>query len=109
MSDPSGQKPSGQGPEIRIPDPVQFSRDFAEIAERSQRLVLEFLQGQGQQSDGIGMADPLNIGQAFLEMTQRLMADPGKLMQAQVTLWQDYMKLWQRPAERFLGGSSEPM
>ena len=67
MADPSGQKPTGQGPEIRIPDPVQLSRDLAQIAERSQRLVMEFL--QRQQPDGMGMADPMNVGQAFLEMT----------------------------------------
>jgi len=80
---------------------------MAEIAERSQRLVLEFL---GRQSgNGVGPADPLNIGSAFLEMTGRLMADPAKLMQAQVSLWQDYMTLWQRTAERFLGGKAEPM
>src|SRR5580700_2164699 len=94
-------------PEIKLPDPVQWSRTMAEIAERSQRLVLDFMARQS--GGGIGMADPLNIGHAFLEMTTRLMADPGKLMQAQVTLWQDYMKLWQRTAERFLGGKSEPM
>jgi polyhydroxyalkanoate synthase len=94
-------------PEIKLPDPVQWSRTMAEIAERSQRLVLDFMARQS--GGGVGMADPLNIGQAFLEMTTRLMADPGKLMQAQVTLWHDYMKLWQRTAERFLGGKSEPM
>ena len=95
------------GPEIKLPDPVQWSRNMAEIAERSQRLVLEFL---GRQSgEGIGMADPLNVGRAFVEMTSRLMADPGKLMQAQVSLWQDYMQLWQRTAERFWGGKAEPL
>ncbi|HWI29322.1 MAG TPA: class I poly(R)-hydroxyalkanoic acid synthase [Stellaceae bacterium] len=94
-------------PPPKLPDPVQWSRDMAEIAERSQRLVLEFL---GRQSgNGVGPADPLNIGSAFLEMTGRLMADPAKLMQAQVSLWQDYMTLWQRTAERFLGGKAEPM
>ena len=94
-------------PPPKLPDPVQWSRDMAEIAERSQRLVLEFL---GRQSgNGVGPADPLNIGSAFLEMTGRLIADPAKLMQAQVSLWQDYMTLWQRTAERFLGGKAEPM
>ena len=38
------------------------------------------------------MADPLNIGSAFLEMTARLMTDPAKLLQAQISLWQDYMR-----------------
>jgi polyhydroxyalkanoate synthase subunit PhaC len=93
-------------PEIKLPDPVQWSRNMAEIAERSQRLVMEFLARQN--GEGMGMADPLNIGNAFIEMTTRLMADPGKLIQAQMSLWQDYMTLWQRTAERFLGGQAEP-
>jgi poly[(R)-3-hydroxyalkanoate] polymerase subunit PhaC len=94
-------------PPPKLPNPVQWSRDMAEIAERSQRLVLEFLARQS--GGGIGHADPLNIASAFLEMTGRLMADPGKLIQAQVSLWQDYMTLWQRTAERFLGGTAQPM
>ncbi len=94
-------------PEIKLPDPVQWSRNMAEIAERSQRLVLEFL--SRQTSGGVGMGDPLNIGGAFLEMTGRMMADPAKLMQAQVSLWQDYLALWQRTAERFLGGKAAPL
>ncbi len=107
MPDPSGQKPGGQGPEARIPDPMQLSRELADIAERSQRLVLEFL--QRERPDGIGMADPLNVGQAFLEMTQRLMADPTKLVQAQLSLWQDYLKLWQSTTQRLMGGPAEPV
>jgi len=94
-------------PEIKLPDPVQWSRSMAEIAERSQKLVLDFMSRQGGQ--GIGMADPLNVAGAFVEMTQRLMADPAKLMQAQVTLWQDYMALWQHTAERFLGAKTAPL
>jgi polyhydroxyalkanoate synthase len=94
-------------PEIKLPDPVQWSRSMAEIAERSQKLVLDFMARQGGQ--GVGMADPLNVAGAFVEMTQRLMADPAKLMQAQVTLWQDYMALWQHTAERFLGAKTAPL
>jgi polyhydroxyalkanoate synthase len=100
-----------KSPEIKIPDPVQWSRSMAEIAERSQRLVLEFLSRQNGDGVGMGMgmgmADPLNVGTAFLEMTQRMMADPTRLMQAQLSLWQDYLRLWQNTTERFLGGSSE--
>jgi polyhydroxyalkanoate synthase subunit PhaC len=99
--------PEPIGPEIKIPDLVQWSRHMTEVAERSQRLVLEFLSRQS--GEGVGMADPLNIGSAFLEMTSRMMADPARLMQAHVTLWQDYLTLWQRTAERFLGGKAEPV
>ena len=55
------------------------------------------------------MANPLSIGAAFFEMTARMMSDPSRLVQAQLSLWNDYMTLWQRTAQRFLGGSAEPM
>ncbi|ACI98713.1 PHA/PHB synthase family protein [Rhodospirillum centenum] len=95
-----------QGPELKIPDPVEMSRAMARIAEHSQRIVTEFLSRHAEIS---GSADPLNLGGAFLEMTSRMMADPAKLMQAQVSLWQDYMTLWQRTTQRFLGGEAEPV
>ena len=110
MTDSSGPGKLGQepgNPDIHIPDPVQLARDFAEIAERSQRLVLEFL--QRQHSDGVDMATPFNLGQAFMEMTQRLMADPSRLVQAQLSLWQDYLKLWQTTTQRLMGGTAEPV
>src|SRR3546814_123079 len=53
--------------------------------------------------------DPLNVGGAFLEMTRQMMADPARLVQAQVSLWQDYMALWQNATRRFLGQETEPV
>ncbi|MCC6469170.1 MAG: class I poly(R)-hydroxyalkanoic acid synthase [Alphaproteobacteria bacterium] len=92
----------------KLPDPVELSKTMATIAERSQRLVTEFLSRQAP--DGhFGMGDPLNIGAAFLEMTTRLMSNPAKLMQAQFTLWQDYMTLWQTATRRFLGEEQTPL
>ena len=84
------------------------SNDMAEIAARSQRILNEFLERQG--TDGqFGMADPLNIGKAFLDLTAKMMADPAKMMQAQMSLWQDYMSLWQHTAERMAGQQSDPI
>jgi polyhydroxyalkanoate synthase subunit PhaC len=87
-------------PEIKLPDPVEWSRSMAEIAERSQRIVQEFMT---RQADG-GPVDPLNVASAFFEMTQRIMSNPVALMQAQMNLWQDYLRLWQTTTQRFLGG-----
>jgi polyhydroxyalkanoate synthase subunit PhaC len=98
-----------QGPDVKLPDPVEMSRAMARIAEQSQRLVSEFLARQSRDAGQQPTADPLNIGAAFLEMTARMMADPVHLMQAQVSLWQDYMTLWQRTAQRFLGQEAEPV
>ena len=56
-------------------DPQQASQSLARIAERSQQLVAVFL-NRHQEVNGVGMADPTNVGQAFVELTQRMMADP---------------------------------
>lgn len=97
-----------QSADEKGPDPVELSRTMASIAERSQRIVSDFLSRQAADS-GLGLADPLNIGEAFLEMTRRLMADPTKLVQAQMNLWQDYMNLWQATARRMMGEPAEPI
>ncbi|HEX6443169.1 MAG TPA: class I poly(R)-hydroxyalkanoic acid synthase [Stellaceae bacterium] len=89
-------------------DPAEASKRWAEIAEKSQRRVTEFLSRQ-KGENGIGMADPMAIGTAFLEMTTRMMSDPARLVEAQLSLWRDYMTLWQRTAERLLGGAAEPL
>ncbi|WP_029014613.1 PHA/PHB synthase family protein [Niveispirillum irakense] len=99
--------PDPQTPEIKIPDPVEMSRHMATIAEQSQRLVTEFLQRQDM--SGTGAQDAMHIGAAFMEMTARMMADPAKLMQAQWSLWQDYMALWQHTTQRMMGQVTTPL
>ena len=100
--------PGARGPDIKLPDPVEFSQAMAKIAERSQRLVREFLARQDTDRH-VGTADPLNIGRAFIEMTARLIANPTKLMEAQVSLWRDYMSLWQNTTRRWLGSEDGPV
>ena len=92
--------------DVKLPDPIEVSRSMAEIAERSRRIVLEFLE---RQAGGPTSLDPLNLGNAFLEMTAHMMADPAKVMQAQMNLWQDYMRLWQTTTRRMLGEPAEPV
>ena len=96
-----------QGEEARLAPPVELSRIMTDIAEKSQKLVSDWLERQIRDGGGAPL-DPLNIGGAFMEMTARMMADPAKLMQAQMTLWQDYMTLWQSTTRRMLGDSAEP-
>jgi polyhydroxyalkanoate synthase subunit PhaC len=96
------------GSSIKFPDPVEWSKTMARIAESSQRMVSDFLNRQGS-ADGLGMGDPLNVGHAFLEMAARMMTDPAKIMQAQMSLWQDYLNLWQNATLRFLGETTQPI
>jgi polyhydroxyalkanoate synthase subunit PhaC len=90
------------------PDLSELSQQITDIAEKSRHLVAEFLKRQSAE-DGVGMANPTSIGAAFFEMTARMMSDPSRFVQAQLSLWNDYMTLWQRTAQRFLGGRAEPM
>ena len=87
-------------------DPMELARAMAGIAEQSQRLVADFI---ARNQERLNDPDPLNVGRAFYEMTTRLMADPQKLIQAQMSLWQDYMNLWQSTARRMMGQESEPV
>jgi polyhydroxyalkanoate synthase len=108
MADPKSPAP-GQEPAapFKLPDPASFGRSMASIAERSQRIVGEWLKRQAE--EGPSGTDPLNIGNAFMEMTARLMANPAKLVQAQIGFWQDYMSLWQSTARRMIGLDSQPV
>nr|WP_207537283.1 class I poly(R)-hydroxyalkanoic acid synthase [Sabulicella rubraurantiaca] len=79
---------------------------MAEVAERGQRIVADFLK---RQSEETASPDPFNIGSAFMEMTTRLMANPARLMQAQIGFWQDYLTLWNSTARRMLGEQVAPV
>ncbi|HEY2616637.1 MAG TPA: class I poly(R)-hydroxyalkanoic acid synthase [Acetobacteraceae bacterium] len=91
---------------FRLPDPAEIGRSMADVAERSQRIVGEWLK---RQADAEHAPDPLNIGSAFMEMTARLIANPARLVAAQLGFWQDYMTLWQNTARRIMGGENEPV
>ncbi len=98
----NGPKTNPDAPvaERGLADPVALSRSMADVAERSQRIVSDWLKRQGEETPN---ADPLNIGTAFFEMTAKLIANPAGLMQAQIGFWQDYMTLWQATARRMMG------
>jgi polyhydroxyalkanoate synthase len=80
----------------------QASQSLARIAERSQQLVVGFL-NRRQEIHGIGMADPTNVGQSFIELTQQMMADPLAVTAATLDLWNEHLKLWQHTTQRLLG------
>jgi polyhydroxyalkanoate synthase len=94
------------GAEAKAPDSAFIGRSMANIAERSQRIVSEWL---ARQANELPAVDPLTIGAAFFEMTARLMAHPAGLMQAQLTFWQDYLTLWQNATRRMFGEEPAPV
>ena len=92
--------------EFKLADPQVIGRSMADVAERSQRIVGDWLE---RQSRTVPSADPLNIGRAFLEMTSKLMQNPAHLVQAQIGFWQDYVTLWQNTTRRMMGMEFAPV
>jgi poly[(R)-3-hydroxyalkanoate] polymerase subunit PhaC len=91
---------------FKLPDPAEIGRSMTDIAVRSQRIVSEWLKRQAMEKHA---PDPLNIASAFMEMTARLIANPARLVAAQLGFWQDYMTLWQNTARRIIGGATDPV
>ncbi len=100
------QQDTGKNPDG---EPADAAEAFQRVAERSQKIIADFLARQTARSEQ-GGADPLNIGATFLEMGRQMMADPDRLIEAQKSLWGEYMDLWQATTKRLMGGdAAEPM
>jgi polyhydroxyalkanoate synthase len=107
-----GDVPPPRPPGPAMADPLAVGRTMADVAERSRRLVGDWLRRQVLDPAATGRsgeADPLNIGGAFMDMTARLMAHPAGLVQAQIGFWQDYLTLWQHTTRRFWGLDAPPV
>ncbi len=93
---------------FEFPNTQEFSQNWLQIAARSQKLISEFLTSNDSYMRNANL-DPMAVGKAFLDMTNRVLSDPQRLMESQITLWQDYMKLWQNTALRMMGENPDPV
>ena len=83
-------------------DPAQLAQLYSDIAQKSGRLVTQFLKRSG--NGGMpGLSDELGLAQAFFQAWSKLLSDPFKLAEAQMKLWQDYASLWQNSMMKLLG------
>ncbi len=95
MSNAAESKPA-------IINPVELAQTFAEVAQRSARLIAQTLEKQSR--EGISVAqDELGVAQAFMELSANLLTNPYRLAQTQMNMFWDYVNLWQRSSLRLLG------
>jgi polyhydroxyalkanoate synthase len=94
------------GPGSRY-DPVALAESLASAAEKSARLIGEFVSRNAERTPLI--TDELGIGKAFMELAAHMLAHPARLAEAQLNLWWEYMGLWQRSMLRMLGTPAEPL
>jgi len=103
MTDPTDMPDTDTGT-----DAEQWAKAMADLADRSQRIIDAFLEEQAK-GNGFTIPDPGVVSRAFLDLTTRMMADPGKLVEAQTRLWQGYADLWQATAKRLMGEDAGPV
>ena len=88
--------------------PAEVARLYADIATKSSEVLGKVL-AQGPAGPGRSMADELGISKAFFEAWARMLADPLRLAQSQIELWQDYWSLWQRSMLQLMGQKAPPV
>ena len=102
MSDPSTPAPG-------TPDPERLHAAMSRVAERSRRIVQAFAERQASGAGGFNPLEPAVVSKAYQALWRQMLADPGRLVQAQLSLWQDYAKLWESTARRLAGEEAEPV
>ena len=83
-------------------DPAQQVKLYADIAQKSGRLVTQFLERQ-KNGGSPGVSDELGITQAFFQAWTKVLSDPFKLAEAQMKFWQDTASLWQSLMLKLMG------
>jgi polyhydroxyalkanoate synthase len=84
-------------------DAERLADAYAEIARTGSELMSNFIARQPAYGDELG------ISKAFFELTARMMADPARLAQEQLALWQDCQALWQSTWLRMMGAEAAPV
>ncbi|GAB4347373.1 MAG: class I poly(R)-hydroxyalkanoic acid synthase [Gammaproteobacteria bacterium] len=90
------------------PDPGKLMENYSKIVLQSQRLVNEFVKHQIN-DDHFQIPDPGVISKAFMDFSAHLLSDPGRLMQAQMDYWHQYMSLWHNTARKLAGEKVDPL
>src|SRR2546422_9511539 len=94
-------KPSAMPATQSPPDPAESARVFAEVAERSGRIMGEFLQRRAG-GQGVATSDEFGVARAFMDLAARMLADPWKLAEMQSKMFWDHAALWQSSLLRMI-------
>ena len=89
-------------------NPAAIADILAEVNLKSQDLIARFMEKQ-KMSGVIDQAEAESVGKSFQQLAERLMDDPTRLFNDQMSYWQDYWGLVQKSAMQMWGQSIEPV
>ncbi len=107
MSDPTPPAPA----DFKLADPVQFARNMAKVFEQAAAIIRLVAERPGAaKRDAESQVTPIeHVTKTLSAVAQSYMADPRKLMEAQMQLWNGYTQLWQNAWRRALGEAAAPV
>ena len=92
----------------KMPNPLALGQAIFNLMEKSQPMMREFMERvKLKPMEPMPGASPFNVGGSLVQLTTQMLANPQRLVDAQLGLWQDYLKLWQNTTRRFLGQTYE--
>jgi len=91
------------------PDPQRLYEAMNRITDQSQRVMRAFIERQASRPSEFNPLDPAVVSKAYQELWANMLTDPGRLVEAQVSLWEDYARLWENTARRLAGEDVEPL
>jgi len=100
--------PESPATDPRNYDPIALTESFAIAADKSARLLGEFLTRKAMQGP-TPVADEFGLTKAFLEVAAKMMSNPYRMAETQMNLWWDYSALWQSSMLKFIGHSTTPI
>src|SRR5687767_11135886 len=86
----------------------ELARVCRDVAERSSKILGDFARKQSQ-SLSAAVRDEMGIAKAFMDLYARMAADPSLMASVSMSLWVDYMRLWQSTWMRMLGVDTQPV
>ena len=102
VAQPPKQPPQTEAEPVAY-DPAEWSRILIHIADRSQKLVLRYLERNKDAALTPPPFDPAHLSEAFAELTGKLLNDPQRFVDTQIALWQGYVQIWQTALARMQG------
>ena len=89
-------------------DPQRLYAALNRITDRSRRIMQAFIERQATSPREFNPFEPAVVSKAYQALWQQMLTDPRRLVEAQVSLWQDYARLWENTARRMAGEEVEP-
>ncbi len=95
-------------PTVKQPDLQQLLENFSKISEYSQGIMQSYMEKQVKH-DHFTIPDKNLVAEAFTELSNHLMQQPTKLIEAQVKFFQNLSQLCQNTSAKLLGQEVEPV